>query len=178
MSPEQVNGEEVDERSDLFALGLICIELITKQRPITGQSLPHIFKAISEYKLSECPTYFDSQRWSHINKAIAQDPNERMNTVSEWVETFVNRSLPNRPINKALMSHPNAHSPSLDITLFDERMEQVSDEQHSSEPSEHNEHTVNVDRTLDTDQTLNISPKLNTDPPMQTYRDSGQALFC
>jgi len=33
MSPEQIHGQEVDQRSDLFALGIILHELLTRQHP-------------------------------------------------------------------------------------------------------------------------------------------------
>jgi tetratricopeptide (TPR) repeat protein len=38
MSPEQALGEEVDTRSDLFALGLICYELLSGQAPYKADS--------------------------------------------------------------------------------------------------------------------------------------------
>ena len=38
MSPELVTGEQADERSDVYALGIVIFELLTGQRPYTGES--------------------------------------------------------------------------------------------------------------------------------------------
>jgi len=41
MSPEQIGGESLDGRSDLFALGSIAIELVTGLRAFEGTSVPN-----------------------------------------------------------------------------------------------------------------------------------------
>lgn len=48
MSPEQVQGRSVDERSDLFAVGVIMYQLITGQAPFAGDSPAASIHAIME----------------------------------------------------------------------------------------------------------------------------------
>jgi serine/threonine-protein kinase len=38
MSPEQVRGERIDARSDIFALGVVAFELFTSQLPFAGRT--------------------------------------------------------------------------------------------------------------------------------------------
>ncbi len=46
MSPEQLRGEDVDSRSDLFSLGILCYEMIAGHRPFTGPTNSHVIVAI------------------------------------------------------------------------------------------------------------------------------------
>jgi serine/threonine-protein kinase len=49
MSPEQVQGQPVDGRSDQFSLGVIAYELLTGEKPYTGEHLTTVvYKIVAE----------------------------------------------------------------------------------------------------------------------------------
>ena len=56
MSPEQLTGQELDGRTDLYALGILFFELLTGQRPFSGRTLAEISAQHFYAPLPQLPT--------------------------------------------------------------------------------------------------------------------------
>ena len=85
MSPEQGHAEEVDERSDVYSLGVIFYEMLTGDKPYRANNAMGII-----YKHSNAPIPLLPSRVSHfqsvINLMLAKDPNDRLQSVAELHE--------------------------------------------------------------------------------------------
>ncbi len=80
MSPEQVTGEEVDGRSDLFSLGVVLYELLTKRKPFIGDNLTSISYKIVHEEYPAPQTYdatIPGEFVPILARALAKDPAAR-----------------------------------------------------------------------------------------------------
>src|ERR1700704_6141930 len=86
MSPEQVRGEELDERTDLFSLGLVLYEMSTGRQAFVGNTSGVLFEAI----LNRTPVpavrlnpAISPQLEQIINKALEKDRMLRYRTAAD-----------------------------------------------------------------------------------------------
>lgn len=89
MSPEQINGMEIDGRSDIFSLGIVFFQLLTGQLPFGGKTLTELFYQITQAKhpsarkinpkvIRPCEQLID--------KALAKDPDKRFQRASNFAK--------------------------------------------------------------------------------------------
>jgi len=86
MSPEQVRGEELDERTDLFSLGLVLYEMATGKQAFVGNTSGVVFEAIlnrSPAPAARLNPAISPQLEQIINKALEKNRALRYRTAAD-----------------------------------------------------------------------------------------------
>lgn len=86
MSPEQIEGKELDGRSDTFSLGAVLYEMLTGQRAFPGKSQLSVASAILEKEpapISSLKPLTPPALDHAIHRCLAKDPEERWQTARD-----------------------------------------------------------------------------------------------
>src|SRR5947207_12773014 len=91
MSPEQIQGQRIDRRTDIFSAGVILYQFLTGQKPFTGEGAWTVAKKIiqedppmpSSINMALSPE-FDRV----VAKALAKNPDQRFATAREFSQAL------------------------------------------------------------------------------------------
>jgi serine/threonine protein kinase len=91
MSPEQVQGLAVDGRSDQFSLAVIAFEMLTGEKPYTGEHLTTVvYKIVAEEPVAPQrlnPT-LGGPMDAAVRKALSKKPEQRYRTCQEFMDAL------------------------------------------------------------------------------------------
>jgi len=119
MAPEQVRGEEVDARTDVFAFGILIYELATGRRPFAGGSLADVSSAI----LRDAPAPLTALRSDLsgdleriVGRCLEKEPRERFQTA---LDVYNELRLLKRSLDRGESSgRPARELPSIAVLPF------------------------------------------------------------
>jgi serine/threonine-protein kinase len=93
ISPEQVRGEELDPRSDLYSVGVILFELLTGRLPFAGKETMDVLLA---HATQPPPSFAEvgAQQWvppaveEVVKRCLAKNPADRFATARQLAEAY------------------------------------------------------------------------------------------
>ncbi|MDQ6787681.1 MAG: protein kinase [Acidobacteriota bacterium] len=87
MPPEQLRGENVDERSDLFAMGVIIYEALRGEKPFAGKTYQEIMQSMSKEIIFDGREIFAK----FFERSLEQNPVKRFASASEMKKNLLNQ---------------------------------------------------------------------------------------
>lgn len=93
MAPEQIMGSEVDERTDVYAIGVLAFEMLTGKLPFPAGSKSRILAHQIQGRIVKWPKMpvlkvVPKKARRAIMSAVRPDPNKRVQSAEELRDTF------------------------------------------------------------------------------------------
>jgi len=86
MSPEQAEGKPIDERSDIFSLGIVFYEMLTGERPFDGETPASTLSSIikdTPQAVAELRPSIPRDLAKLLRRCLAKDPERRVQTCKD-----------------------------------------------------------------------------------------------
>jgi len=140
MSPEQIKGDPVDLRSDIYSLGIMAYEMFTGKKPFTGNDLVALMKMHTSTDIPDpsilVPDIPEAIK-QFIIKSCAKSPDKRYNSMQEIIDELstitltlkkgiTDKSDVEKEITVLLISHDKDQSLAMNNLLdeFSQRIEE------------------------------------------------------
>lgn len=87
MSPEQANGDDTDQRADIYALGVVVYQMLCGERPFNGDTKSIIAQHLTKIapnlreKCSDIPSALNDL----VQKMLVKNPDDRCQTMDEVI---------------------------------------------------------------------------------------------
>lgn len=111
MSPEQCTGGELDQRSDIYSMGIVIYETLTGKLPILGKTMvdtmsKHISEMPPSFAQARPDLYIPERLEQVVFRALAKDPNDRHQTMDE-LRIELEHAIPRPGKSQVLRSTPS-----------------------------------------------------------------------
>ena len=95
MSPEQANGEEIDQRTDIWSVGVILYELLTGRRPFEGEFLGAVLYAIMHGEIKP-PSLIKSDTPNDletiVERCLQRNQDDRYSSIDSLITDLISSS--------------------------------------------------------------------------------------
>lgn len=108
MSPEQIMGEHLDHRTDIYSLAIVLYEMLTGERPYTGKNTAAINYQQLNKEIPQLPRNLEYLQ-SVLNKGLAKDLNNRYTSANEFIEALETK---NNDVNKTQVMQASSNKSS------------------------------------------------------------------
>ena len=109
MAPEQIRGEEVDARTDLYSAGVLLFELLTGQKPFNAERAAAVMLKHQETPPPSLGSLMPNAGFSPaleglVRKALAKKPEERFQSAGDFASAL--EALPEAAVAHAAVPLP------------------------------------------------------------------------
>jgi eukaryotic-like serine/threonine-protein kinase len=96
MSPEQIVGKDIDQRTDLFSVGVMLYEMISGSKPFTGDNVIAITHAVVNSRPNK-PSQMPDWLWPVVERAMEKAPQMRHYNANEMRNAILDAKTMSMP---------------------------------------------------------------------------------